>query len=131
MKFFMVVAKCGHVGRGHYIIKNFYVKANDGKEAAFKVRYTPRVKHHWKDAIEEVHQITQKEFYIGKKIFHNDLYFCVKNSTEQRILECVDLEEVYTRKETKRKKKDKNFAYYIKMKKIRDRDFRTQIAEGI
>ena len=48
--FYRVKAKCGHVGRNNYIVKNFYVVASSGKEAAHKVRYFPRVKHDRKDA---------------------------------------------------------------------------------
>ncbi|MGN1372736.1 MAG: hypothetical protein ACI4VK_01660 [Candidatus Coproplasma sp.] len=55
--YFEVQAKCGHVGRHNYVIKNFYVKAESGKEAARKIRLAPRVKHDRKDAIIRVKQI--------------------------------------------------------------------------
>lgn len=54
MNYYKVRAKCGHVGRNNYIIKPFFVKANDGKEAAKIVRNTPRVKHDHKYAIIDV-----------------------------------------------------------------------------
>ncbi len=60
MQYFKVTAKRGHVGRRHYIVKAFYIEANSGKEAAFKVRYTPRVKHDRKDAILSVEAITKE-----------------------------------------------------------------------
>ena len=59
MNYYKVDAKCGHVRRGHYIVKAFYIKADNGKEAAAKVRMLPRVKHDWKDAINEVKKISQ------------------------------------------------------------------------
>ena len=40
-KYFKVQAKCGHVGRNHYILKWFYVKALTGEEAAKVVRDKP------------------------------------------------------------------------------------------
>lgn len=34
MRYFKVEAKCGHVRRNNYILKEFYVKAESKKEAA-------------------------------------------------------------------------------------------------
>ena len=36
--YYKVLAKCGHVGRNNYIEKDFFIKANSGKEAAYRVR---------------------------------------------------------------------------------------------
>lgn len=55
--FYEVKACCGHVGRGRYIVKSFYLCAESGKEAASIVRREPRVKHDWKYAIAEVRSI--------------------------------------------------------------------------
>ena len=60
-EYYKVLAKCGHVGRHRYITKWFYVKASSGKEAAYIVRYKPRVKHDHKDAIREVVSINYYE----------------------------------------------------------------------
>ena len=79
MKYFKVAAKCGHVRRGHYIIKDFFVKAEDGKQAAYIVRFLPRVKHHRKDAIISVESIDEDEFIKGREIQSRDLYFKVTN----------------------------------------------------
>ena len=49
--YYEVLAKCGHVGKKHYVPVKFAVIAEDGKEAAKMVRYFPRVKHNHKDAI--------------------------------------------------------------------------------
>ena len=72
MNYYKVVAKCGHVRRGHYIIKDFFVTSEDGKEAAHKVRFLPRVKHDWKNAILSVELITKVEFIQGCELHNND-----------------------------------------------------------
>lgn len=131
MNYYRVVTKCGHVGKGRYIIKDFYVMANDGKKAALKVRWFPRVKHHWKDAIEAVYKITDDEYRIGVFKTHTDLYFQMKNSTEQRIFVDIDPDEICKREQPEKKQKDKNFTYYIKTEKIRKRDLKMQLAEVI
>ena len=88
MKYYEIKAKCGHVGRNNYIIKKFYVRANDGREAAMKARMLPRVKHHHKDAIKKVISISYEEYIKGLSEIGNDLYFFAHSSTEQRIM-CV------------------------------------------
>ena len=94
MKYYEVEAKCGHVGRNNYIIKKFYVCANDGKDAALKVRYSPRVKHHHKDAIKSVTEIDYDSYIFGLNARKNDPYFLVHNSLEQRIACKFDKNEI-------------------------------------
>jgi len=82
MKFYEVVAKCGHVGRKNYALKSFPVKAEDGREAARKARDLPRVKHHHKDAIKEVREICEEQFYELILMNDSDPYFhctCVQD----------------------------------------------------
>ena len=131
MMYYRVMAKCGHVRRNHYIIKNFYVKANDGKEAAAKVRSLPRVKHHWKDAIVEVNEIDEEEYLSGMRTTNEDMYFKVNNSSKQRMVLCVDYDEVYEREYSEPKRKDKFLYYYVTMDKILRRDVKIQLMEGI
>lgn len=85
MRYYEVEAKCGHVGKSNYIIKRFYVRARDGREAALKVRAFPRVKHHHNDAIRSVIEIEYNEYLAGLNKNSNDPYFLVNNSTQQRI----------------------------------------------
>lgn len=106
MNFFKVRAKCGHVGRNHYILKWFYVRTIDGKDAAKIVRNTPRVKHHHKDAIREVIEIQFEEFSRGIRAMNEDMYFKVHNSTDQRLLNVFYKEKIYNEmKDIKYKKK--------------------------
>lgn len=131
MNYYKVVAKCGHVGRGHYIIKDFFIKAEDGKEAAYIVRFRPRVKHHWKDAIITVTLISKEEFIRGRELQKKDLYFNVTNSSEQRLLGEVNREQVFEFEKPERKKKDKSSIFYNKVLRIQQKDLRTRLAEVI
>ena len=106
MAYYKVIAKCGHVRRNNYIFKNLYIKASNKKEAAAKARNYPRVKHHHKDAIRDVIEITFEEYCKGLKSNKNDKFFQVHNSTDQRRYDCVDIKDVFPEEEkTKYKKK--------------------------
>ena len=93
-KYYRVQAKCGHVGRNHYILKWFYVKAFNGKEAAKRVRQKPRVKHDHKDAIQQVFEITLDEYLVGLKSQLADKYFQCSSRQEQETSKCVMLEDI-------------------------------------
>lgn len=133
MNYYKVAAKCGHVRKRHYIIKDFYVKAEDGKDAAHIVRYLPRVKHDWKYAIISVEPITRDEFIHGHKLHKNDSYFNVTNSSDQKFYNAVDYEQVFDidEPEAKKKRKDRDFMFYNKMARIQRKELRKLIAEVI
>lgn len=131
MKYYKVKAKCGHVRRGKYILMDFYVKAESGKDAAAIVRQKPRVKHDWKDAIESVGEVSEEEYLNGKAQMRNNLYFSVTNSSEQRRLNAIDYETVLHREVPAKKKRDKDCAYFVKMDKIIKKDLKTRLAEVI
>ena len=122
MRYFKVSAKCGHVGRHCYIIKDFYIVANDGKEAAFKVRHLPRVKHDRKDAILSVQAIAKDEYLEGKALQAKDMYFRVHSSTEQRQCGAVDYDLVLPEIENTKHQKGKKPIYYNKLARIIRRD---------
>lgn len=129
--FYRVKAKCGHVGRYNYIVKNFYVAASSGKEAARKVRYFPRVKHGRKDAILSVELISQDEFDTGIEINRADDYFKVTNSSEQRLLGAVDPKDVRQEPRYLEFKKERNIDYILKRKKILEMQYDKMLAEAI
>lgn len=106
MKYWKVKAKCGHVRRSKYIIKNLYVKADSGSEAAKTVRRTSRVKHHDKYAIIETKKITEKEYLIGLKTNSLDPFFHVHSKQEQE-RKCIgiDYETLYEKEAVVYKKK--------------------------
>ena len=90
MEHYLVKAQFGHVGRNNYTIKTIPVYAEDGKEAAYKVRWMGRVKHNRKDAIIEVRRCTLEEYLEQKEINSRDPYFSVHSKQEQVAL-CEDI----------------------------------------
>ncbi len=86
MNCYRVIAKCGHVKKNNYILKEFYVRALNKKEAAFKIRFTGRVKHDQKDAIRQVELISEEEFREGIKKNSNDPYLNVHNIQDQKLM---------------------------------------------
>jgi len=83
-KYFEVVAKCGHVGRGHYYKGAFYEVAESGKAAAAAVRLRPRVKHDHPDAILCVTEITYEDYKAGLEQKKSEPYFFCTCVQEQR-----------------------------------------------
>lgn len=108
MCYYKVDAKCGHVGRNYYVVKSFPIIANTKKEAAKIVRGIPRVKHHHKDAIKAIKEITLNE-YISLGLQHaSDPYFHCKNIQLQRKLcheEIFEEPQAYKVKQEKSRKK--------------------------
>lgn len=90
-RFFEVVAKCGHVGRNFYVLKTFALSASSRKDAAEKARSLPRVKHHYKDAIRSVSEISYERFSEICRENDNDPYLHCTSIQEQRDL-CSDME---------------------------------------
>ncbi len=83
MRYYKVIAKCGHVGRSRYYAGAFYEAAVDGKEAARIVRDRPRVKHHLKDAILELSEISRADYVLGRIETRANPYFHAANAYEQ------------------------------------------------
>ncbi len=107
MNCYGVLAKYGHVVRNKYLLKWFYVKASSKREAAFKVRQMPRVKHGHKDAIRAVDLIDLRTYIEGKIAVAGDLYFSVHSSTEQRRLNVINADELIDEVKPIRRKKDR------------------------
>lgn len=129
--YYKVLAKCGHVGRNRYIIKSFYVKAENGKEAAKIVRDKPRVKHHHKDTIKEVIQIKYEEYINGIKIMSDDMYFKVHNRQDQIFYNCVKPEELYLEiDETKNQKSSKEKTWGRRKFEAIDKEYKRLIQRG-
>jgi len=89
-KYFMVIAKCGHVGKKNYIPIKFAVVAESGKEAAKKARGYSRVKHNHKDAILDVKEISYEEFLEIKEKNNNDPYLKCHSKQEQNKIDSLD-----------------------------------------
>ena len=82
-KYFMVIAKCGHVGKKNYVPIKFAIVAESGKEAARKARELPRVKRDHKDAILDVKCISFEEYLEVKESNDKDPYLKCHSKQEQ------------------------------------------------
>ena len=105
MKYYEVTAKCGHVGKNNCIFITFACAAENGKEAAAKVRRYKRVKHDHKDAIRNVNEISFEEFMKLKAENDADPYLHCKNPQEQRKIPDFDSRVVPDIREIQMKKK--------------------------
>lgn len=102
MKYYEVIAKCGHVGKGNYIEKSFPIIAESAKDAAQKVLKYRKVKKHLKDAITSVKEINYDEYTILKKNNKDDLY--LKSHCSQELdYENLEIKKLYYVKYHKRK----------------------------
>ena len=109
-RFFKITAKCGHVGRGKCIWITFVTMAESSKEAAKKAREFKRVKHHHKDAIGSVKEISFDEFITIKAENDADPYLHCKNVQEQRKIPGFEARVVDDKCELRAKRKtDKSF----------------------
>ncbi|MFA6860863.1 MAG: hypothetical protein WCR56_00525 [Bacilli bacterium] len=81
--YFVVEARCGHVGRNNYISKFFPTMASSRKEAAQNIRNAPRVKHNDKFAIINCFEVSFEDYLICKANYLNDPYFKCHNHQEQ------------------------------------------------
>ena len=84
-KYYSVKCKCGHVGANRFYIPiEFGVIATSKKEAAEKGRWIPRCKHHQKDCILDVKEITRNEFLELNERNRQDPYLRCHSIQEQR-----------------------------------------------
>lgn len=120
-KMFEVVCKCGHVGRSHYIPVAFAVYAANRKEAAYKARFFPRVKHDHKDAILSVREIDSAKFVSIIEELEHDPYLHCSNIQEQNNFDLS--ERLVAEKSVKRFSKHEERegkTFYLGKKEIRN-----------
>ena len=109
MKYYEVIAKCGHVGKRKYIDISFAVRAESGRDAAQKVLNYSKVKKQLKDAISNVIEIDYEGYIELRKRNSEDIYLRSHYKKERDLstyeileLECNNLKrkiEFTTRKE--------------------------------
>ena len=124
--YYEVIAKCGHVGRKHYVPIKFAVIAEDGKEAAKKVRQFSRVKHNHKDAILNVKKITYEGYLEIIEVNHDDEYLKCHSKHEQKLINNFEerLEDDFNNLEVKYDKQARidRVTYKLKKNKIIEED---------
>lgn len=84
MKFFIVKAVCGHVGKGKGIFKDFSVKAESAKEAAAIAKSIPRVKHDNKHCIVSVREVDYPEYLLCWENNHYDPFLIATTKSQQK-----------------------------------------------
>ena len=90
MKYFEVVAKCGHVGRMYYYEGHFFVCSESKKSAAGKVKAFPRVKKDHGDVILWVEEVNEIQYKEGVKRMEKNPYFqCGSKHEQNSILELI------------------------------------------
>lgn len=132
MKYYEVIAKCGHVGEGKCVLITFACAAESGKEAAAKVRAYPRVKHHHKDAIRNVREISFEEYIKLRAENDADPYLHCKNIQEQRKIPGFEKRILPDPVEEKMRKKASSFRYAIVLRHEAEMtvEMRTYFREG-
>lgn len=132
IRYFAVETKCGHVGKDKCIYIWFAVKAENGKEAAARAREYKRVKHHHKDAIRNVREVSFEEFVKLRLANTNDSYLQCKNIQQQRELdnleERIEVDEYLLSKRNK-PTANRDTSYLLKKNAIMAREARRQIKE--
>ena len=118
LKMYEVACKCGHVGRKHYVLVHFPIKAANGQEAAKIARYMGRVKHDHKDAILSVERIGEERYHELMTLNRNDPYLNCHNIQEQRVIDITDrlVDEKEKVPYMKKKEKPLKILYYGKQK---------------
>jgi len=103
-KFYAVTCKCGHTGsRSTYCKVEFPIKALNGREAAEIARFIPRVKHHHKDCIIQVTEVSFEEYIKIKEKNDADPYLTCHSIQDQE-LECPNL-QLFKEPETEERKR--------------------------
>ena len=89
-RYFSVECKCGHAGKMYYIPIKFAIEAENGREAAEKGRWIPRVKHHQKYCILSVEELTEDEYYLLRSENRNDPFLNCHSDLEQMNIDIED-----------------------------------------
>lgn len=88
-KYYIVKAKCGHVGRDRYIPIDFPIRAKSKKDAAAIVRRKARVKKNHKDAVLSVVEVDKKTFDDQQFCNEQDPYLNVRSKHDQNKIMCL------------------------------------------
>jgi len=91
MNYYLVIAKCGHVGKGRYVEVEFPVYAEDKKSAAQMVWKRGKVKKQLKNAITTVYEISYNEYIVKSNEFDDNTF--VRAHTKKEILDYIESAE--------------------------------------
>ena len=91
MRYYLVTAKCGHVGKGKYHEVEFPIAAESKSEAAQLCLKKAKVKKQLKNDISCVKEITYEDYLIKKEELKNDVY--VRAHTKREISDYIQSAE--------------------------------------
>lgn len=132
-KYFSVETKCGHVGKLNCVWIKFAISAESAKEAAAIARQIARVKHHHKNTIKEVVEITADEFCKLKAINDVDPYLHAKNHREQLQIEGfeerIELDEYNIAKKHQKYSKKESLEFRVKRAKAIEKSHKRALSE--
>ncbi len=132
-KYFSVETKCGHVGKLNCVWIKFAICAESAKEAATIARQLARVKHHHKNTIKEVVEITVDEFCKLKAINDADPYLHAKNHREQLQIEGfeerIELDEYNIARKHEKTSKKESLEFRIKRAQTREKSHKRALKE--
>lgn len=106
MNYYEVIVVVGHVGRGYGMDKAVPIVAENGKDAAMKARWLPRVKHDYKYAIRQVRKVDETEYQELIQSHRQDSYFRCRNKQEQNAY-CKLGDEIYAMDNNRRRHRRK------------------------
>ena len=121
MKYYLVVAKCGHVGKRKYVEVEFPIYAESKSEAAQNCLKRGKVKKHLKNAITSVCEITYEYYQELNDQFSNNkfVHAHTKSEISEFIEEAVELERHQSWKKSFANRAER-IAYLLKKKKIKE-----------
>lgn len=121
MKYYMVVAKCGHVGNGKYLEVEFPIYAESKSDAAQNCLKRGKVKKHLKNAITSVCEITYDSYKELKDKFYNNKFIHAHTKSEilDYISEAVELEKNHSWKKSFTDRAER-ITFLLKKNKIKE-----------
>lgn len=132
-KYFSVRTKCGHVGRLNCVWIDFAIYAVSAKEAAEIARQKGRAKHHHKNTIKEVVEISMEDFYKLKARNDSDPYLHAKNHREQLQIESFDerieLDEYNIARFSKKTTKKESLEFRVKRANAKEKSHKRALKE--
>lgn len=130
MGYYIVKAKCGHLGRNRYIPIEFAIEANNAKDAATIARELPRVKTNHKYAIISVKEVSEIDYQIQFSINSCDPYLKVKSRYEQnKIMDLIISRVEYENKTMIKKTKRESVKYRRKKEYVKQMDMEFQMKQ--
>ena len=131
MKYYVVTAKCGHVGRDYYIPIDFPIRAESRTEAAKIARGLPRVKHHHKDAILDCREVSFEEYKAVHEKNKTDTYLLCHSSSEQKLLCNIEDRIIKENRKETQLNRNNRIPYLLKRRRIAERDYLYQYKYAI